>query len=313
MCEPFACGDAQSSVPRCPQKPFGGLCAACDVVDLVHNGCSPRPCRRLSADTDSVEPLVQRRPRRLGESLIHQTASQASAGLPVYISIPSIDRQPSDSGMTRRELEQLVDLGEGLSLEFKRRVPRPQRIAKEIVALANTHGGRIALGVDDNGSILGTDHASEEKFLLRQAVQAHCRPAVEYQTERIEVEPHCDVLLVTIPESSTKPHAVVPSGEPAGPGTAYVRVEARSVEASPDTVQEMRAQTEGAGVTFEFGDTESLLMRYLDDYGRISVDQLAQLADISPERASQTLLRLTKADLLHLHTDQDGDFFTLNY
>mgnify|MGYP000028727049 CR=1 FL=1 len=74
-----------------------------------------------------------------------------------------------------------------------------------------------------------------------------------------------------------------------------------------------RQQESQAGVTFEFGETESLLMRYLDDYGRITVSQLAQLADISPERASQTLLRLTEADLLHLHPDENGDYFTLNY
>ena len=215
--------------------------------------------------------------------------------------------------MTRRELEQLVDLGEGINVEFKRRVPQPERIAKEMVALTNTHGGRIVLGVDDDGTILGIDHASEEEFLLRQAVEAHCRPAVEYQTERIVIEPRCDVLVVTIPESTTKPHRVVANGEADEEGTAYVRVEAKSIVASPETEKELRTQKDRSGVTFEFGDTESLLMRYLDDYGRISVSQLAQLADISPERASQTLLRLTKADLLHLHPDEDGDYFTLNY
>lgn len=215
--------------------------------------------------------------------------------------------------MTRRELEQLVDLGEGISVEFKRRVPQPERIAKEMVALTNTHGGRIVLGVDDDGTILGIDHASEEEFLLRQAVEAHCRPVVEYQTERVIMEPRCDVLVVTIPESSTKPHRVVADGEDDEEGTAYVRVEAMSIEASPETEQELRDQEDHSGVTFEFGDTESLLMRYLDDYGRISVSQLAQLADISPERASQTLLRLTKADLLHFHPDEDGDYFMLNY
>jgi len=216
--------------------------------------------------------------------------------------------------MTARELEQLVNLGEGLSVEFKRRVPQPERIAKEIVALTNTHGGRIVLGVDDDGTITGIDHASEEEFLLRQAVEAHCRPSVDYQTERIVVEPRCDVLVVTIPESSTKPHVVVRDpDEDREEGAAYVRVEAKSVEASPETVQELREQKDRSGVTFEFGETESLLMRYLDDYGRISVSQLAQLADIPPERASQTLLRLTKADLLHLHPDEDGDYFTLNY
>ncbi len=216
--------------------------------------------------------------------------------------------------MTRRELEQLVDLGEGISVEFKRRAPRPARIAKEAVALANTNGGRIVLGVNDDGTIMGVEHTSEQEFLLRQAVNAHSRPVVEYQTQRIVVEPRCDVLVVTIPESSTKPHVVVPDEEARDDeGQTYVRVEASSVEASPETIQELRNQEDHAGVTFEFGETESLLMRYLDDYGRISVSQLAQLADIPPERASQTLLRLTEADLLHLHPDEDGDYFTLNY
>ena len=111
--------------------------------------------------------------------------------------------------MTLRELEQLVGLGEGLSLEFKRQVPRPKRIAKEVVALANTHGGRIVLGVDDDGTITGVNDASEEKFLLRQATQSHCDPAVEYRTERVGVGDRRDVLVVVVPESASKPHFVI--------------------------------------------------------------------------------------------------------
>lgn len=216
--------------------------------------------------------------------------------------------------MTRRELEQLVGLGEGISLEFKRRVPRPERIAKEIVALANTNGGRIVLGVGDDGTITGVGDASEEEFLLRQATDAHCTPPVEYRTERIVVGDRNDVVVVTVPESPEKPHVVVadPPSEN-GEEPVYVRVEERSVEASDETVERLETQEANEGVTFEFGETESLLMRYLDDYGRITVPQLAQLADISPERASQTLLRLTRADLLHLHTSEEGDYFTLNY
>jgi predicted HTH transcriptional regulator len=216
--------------------------------------------------------------------------------------------------MTLRELEQLVGLGEGLSLEFKRQVPRPERIAKEVVALANTHGGRIVLGVDDDGTITGVNDASEEKFLLHQATQAHCSPAVEYSTKRVVVGDRRDVLVVVVPESQTKPHFVVPEPSSSnGGGPAYVRVEERSVEASDETVQQLREQVPSGSVTFEFGETESLLMRYLDDYGRITVPQLAQLADIPPERASQTLLRLTRADLLRLHADEEGDYFTLGY
>jgi predicted HTH transcriptional regulator len=214
--------------------------------------------------------------------------------------------------MTLRELEQLVELGEGISLEFKRRVPQPERIAKEIVALANTNGGRIVLGVSDDGTIEGFEHIAEQQFLLRRATEAHCTPPVEYDTERVVVGDQRDVMVVTIPESRNKPH-VLSSETSNGEGPVYVRVEDRSVEATDETVEHLRQQQPDGSVTFEFGDTESLLMRYLDDYGRITVPQLAQLADISPERASQTLLRLTRADLLHLHPDEDGDYFTLNY
>ncbi|PSQ76916.1 MAG: ATP-binding protein [Bacteroidetes bacterium QH_7_62_13] len=214
--------------------------------------------------------------------------------------------------MTPRELEQLVDLGEGISLEFKRRVPRPERIAKEILAFANTNGGRILLGVSDDGTIEGFQNVSEQTFLLRQATESHCSPPVEYNTERIVVGERQDVIVVTVPESGEKPHSLV-SEAVNGEGRVYVRVEERSVEASDETVQRLRNQRPGERVTFEFGETESLLMRYLDDYGRITVPQLAQLADISPENASQTLLRLARADLLHLHESEDGDYFTLNY
>jgi len=213
--------------------------------------------------------------------------------------------------MTLRELEQLVSLGEGISLEFKRRVPRPERIAKEIVALANTNGGRIVLGVGDDGSIEGFENVSEQQFLLRQATNAHCDPPVEYETERVVVADRRDVIVVNVPESARKPHLLVADEDKQSP--VYVRVEDRSVEASEETATRLRNQDTDEGVTFEFGETESLLMRYLDDYGRITVPQLAQLADISPERASQTLLRLTRADLLHLHSAEDGDYFTLNY
>jgi len=215
--------------------------------------------------------------------------------------------------MTLRELEQLVALGEGISLEFKRRVPQPERIAKEIVALANTNGGRIVLGVGDDGSIEGFEHIAEQRFLLRQATETHCTPPVEYETERVVVGDRRDVIVVTVPESQNKPHVLVSDSSTNGTGPVYVRVEDRSVEATDETVERLREQRPDGSVTFEFGDTESLLMRYLDDYGRITVPELAQLADISPEHASQTLLRLTRADLLHLHNSEDGDYFTLNY
>lgn len=215
--------------------------------------------------------------------------------------------------MTLQELKQLVTLGEGISLEFKRRVPREERIAKEVIALANTQGGRILIGVNDDGTITGVDDVSEQEFLLQRAVNRRTSPTVEVRTERIVVAPRRDVILVNIPESRAKPHHLIDVHGVPGDGTAYVRVKDMSVEASGESVEMMESAHATNGVTFEFGDAESLLMRYLDDYGRITVAEFAKLADISPQKASSTLVQMSKANLLRLHADRQEDYFTLAY
>lgn len=211
--------------------------------------------------------------------------------------------------MTLQELSQLASLGEGLRLEFKRRVPRPERFAKEIIALANTRGGRVLVGVDDDGTLAGVRDAEEEEYALRQALQGRCDPPVEIVTERVPVSRRRNVILVTVPESKQKPHFLV-DGHGTRPA-AYVRVKDMSIEASREAVRLMREEQRERDVLFEFGENEQMLLRYLDGYGRITVRQFARLAGIPRRRASQTLVLLTRANVLRLHPDLGGDYFTL--
>lgn len=213
--------------------------------------------------------------------------------------------------MNLQELTQLVALGEGPYLEFKRRVPRAERIAKEVIAFANTRGGRLLLGVGDDGTVMGVRDAEEEEFALRQALVAHCDPPVDFNTERVPITGRRDVILVQVPESPEKPHFLVNGA--GSPPSAYVRVEDKSVEASPEAVHLMATQESPSGVLFEFGETEQMLMRYLETYGRITVEQFSTLADISRGRASQILVLLTRANVLHLHADPRLDYFTIAY
>ncbi len=211
--------------------------------------------------------------------------------------------------MTLQELSRLVAFGEGLHLEFKRRVPGGGRIAREAIALANTQGGRILLGVGDDGRIRGVRDAIEEEFVLRRALERHCRPHVEYDTERIPVEGRRDVILVSVPESRRKPHRLAMGGDAEGP--VFVRAGEMSVEAGAESVHLMEEEGRSRGATFEFGDDELLLMRYLEDYARVTVGQFARLAGISQQKASETLTSLARAGLLHLHADRGQDYFVL--
>lgn len=216
--------------------------------------------------------------------------------------------------MTLDDLKRLVDLGEGPFVEFKRRVPQGERIAREVIALANARGGKLLLGVDDDGSIVGVRDAEEERFALRTALEAHCDPMIEVDLALVAITMRREVLVVDVPESPEKPHFLVGTNNGStNARVAYVRVGEQSVEASREAIRLMRFERAPHDVRFEFGEKERVLMRYLDRHETITVAEFARIAGIPLRRASQTLVLLAKAELLRLHPSDGADFFTLAY
>ena len=108
------------------------------------------------------------------------------------------------SDMSAWDLKNLIQTGESTHLEFKRTIPTAKKIAREIAAFANTSGGTILIGVDDNGTVPGIREYFEEEFLLFQAAHDHCVPEVPIEIELVHFGP-VDVMVVRVPESSNKP------------------------------------------------------------------------------------------------------------
>lgn len=215
--------------------------------------------------------------------------------------------------MDQRDLNRFVSFGEGFYIEFKRRTPQPERLAKEVIAFANARGGKVFVGVDDDGTVRGVKDVEEERFALRQALDAHCDPPVEVHIEAVPVTRRREVLVVDVPESPEKPHYLVGVNGDARARTAYVRVADQSIEASREAVRLMKHERNPKDVRFEFGDKERTLMRYLDRHEQITVETFARLVDIPRRRASQTLVLLAKANLLKFYPDERADYFTLAY
>jgi predicted HTH transcriptional regulator len=212
--------------------------------------------------------------------------------------------------MTIKELQRLVATGEGLQIEFKRRVPEPERITKELIALANTQGGKLLIGVDDDGSIKGLRDADEETFALETALTQHCDPPIPYQIEIVPVQHRRDVVVVHVPNSAAKPHFLIQT-QPEPSRTAYVRVADKSIEASREMVRLMRNEHIEKDIQFEFGDKERRLLEYLDRYEKITLDQFMRLVNVPRKSAAQTLFLLVKADMLAIHPNEQADFYTL--
>jgi len=205
------------------------------------------------------------------------------------------------------ELKDIIFEGESTTTEFKRKFTTPEKIAKEISALANTKGGYLIFGVDDDGSIYGVDNEKGEVDFIEQACGFYLEPLVETDIEIVEVN-YKDVVVVTIPESRTKPHKVVNTDE----NNAYVRVGEQSVIASREMVKVMEGMNpDSKALKLSIGNKEKRLLDYLNKHTKVTVMDFAKLCNISKRRASQLIVRLVRAGVLQIHQDSTSDYFTL--
>ena len=109
------------------------------------------------------------------------------------------------SQLENMPLLDIIGQGETIHSEFKRLVHSPVKIAKSIVAFANTEGGVILIGVDDDKRITGIHSEKEMLEVIHDAVKLHVRPEPYFETEVIEYKKRF-VLAVIVPESRDKPH-----------------------------------------------------------------------------------------------------------
>ncbi len=204
------------------------------------------------------------------------------------------------SELTRNDLKNLIQTGESSFLEFKHSVASPEKIAREIAAFANTKGGTILIGVEDSGEMLGVEGYHEEEFWLNQAAKDECVPEVPINIELMNLGER-DILIVKVPEAEKKP--VYVKGKKIR--QVYVRIEDESVVASDEYIEVLKKNYSDEGITFEYGDKEQQLFRFLNEYGDITVKRFSLLISVTTYRAAKILVNLVSAGILDLF-EKDG-------
>ena len=215
--------------------------------------------------------------------------------------------------MTRRFLLELIEEGENIQCEFKRHFTTPEKIAKEMIAFANTKGGYIIFGVDDDREVVGVDSEKSESEMIKDAAENYCEPPLKYSIDFIEAYGK-EVVVVSIPESDNKPHRIqdYQNELDINNSIVLVRVNDKSMQASKEMVRILRANSADLALKkYTIGQVEKMVFEYLGKYERISVKELSNLVNISERRASRTLVKMVRANLLLIHTKDNGEeFFT---
>lgn len=221
--------------------------------------------------------------------------------------------------LTWSELESmpLLDIigkGETRHTEFKRLVHSPVKIAKSIVAFANTEGGIILIGVDDDKRITGIHSEKEMLEMVHDAIKLHIEPDLQIETEVIEYKKRL-VLMVIVPESDDKPHYHVSTSRDVDTlkyvenRKVYLREDSHNKVASPDRVFLMKSA--GDPLNISFGATEKMLLGYLEKNSSITAQEFSSLAGISMQKAMLTLIALVRSGAIILCTEGQKSYYCL--
>ena len=223
--------------------------------------------------------------------------------------------------MNFHDVNLLIEEGEGFTIEFKRRISSAEKIARTLLSFANTKGGTILFGVDDDGSVVGVESEKSEIELIEIAGREFCDPPVALRVEVVPFDGR-DVIVCFVEESRAKPHYFLGENnkndgrfEQGGENThVYIRVNDKTMMASREVVKILETENPDApALKISIGEHERRLFKHLEAHERITVREFGRLVNISDRRASRTLIRLVRAGVIRIHTHEREEFYTLAY
>jgi predicted HTH transcriptional regulator len=202
-------------------------------------------------------------------------------------------------------IKSLILQGEGVTLDFKKTITNTEKIAKSLVAFANNKGGKLLIGVADDGTIKGVKSEEEEKYMILTAAHQCCKPAIEPTFEEIYVDDKL-VLVVNIPESDTKPHYALDDQKK---WWAYIRIDDKSVLASRIILEVLKHDHKNDGVLISYSDNEKKLLEYLEANGKVTLKEFSKLLRCSYRKAQKILVNLILTNVIKSFTTEKEEYF----
>lgn len=193
----------------------------------------------------------------------------------------------------RRYIASLVAEGEHSRQDFKLTIDNAHKIAHSVSAFANAGGGRLLIGVKDNGAIAGVRN-EEDVYVVEQAARLYCRPSVDVEFTAYSVGVNTVVIKASIPMAQYKP---IRCQEADGRWRAYYRVADENIVAHPLMV---KAWEETRPVRFSLDSTVEHLMAFVDSHPEgVHSQEIALALGMSQRRADNLVVNLVRSGLLN--------------
>jgi predicted HTH transcriptional regulator len=192
-------------------------------------------------------------------------------------------------------LLKLIEEGDHEQLDFKHSIDNMRKIAKTLVAFANTQGGRLLIGVKDNGKIKGCN-LEEEKHMIEFSAETYCDPAVEY--EFIEhTEEGKFVLEVLLPKSEGKIHQAIDEN---GKKKAFTRIKDEVILMPPQMFLSQKTKIKKSDNLFKYTEIENKIIKEIGYGDGVTIDEIASAIKIPRYELNKTLAKLINFNVVEM-------------
>ncbi len=203
-------------------------------------------------------------------------------------------------------IHKLIAQGEHQQLDFKFEIADSRKIARTFSAFANTDGGKLLIGVKDDGTIAGI-RTSEETFMAEKAVMNFCKPTIAFRSHDWTIEGK-RVLEITIKPGDEKPYFAQDIN---GKWLAYIRVNDQNVLANRVIVNAWIRKGKPQGTYINYGQNEKLLLKYLEENKFITVSEFKGISGVSTHKAETILTNFLALDIIEAIVTEKEVLFRL--
>ena len=187
----------------------------------------------------------------------------------------------------KRYLLSLIREGEHQQQDFKYRVADACKLAKSVSAFANTDGGRLLIGVRDDGNLSGV-RSEEEIYMMHQAAYKYCKPEASIKFDTYHAEGRT-IVVATVPPSSKRP---VCAQDEEGRMRAYIRINDENIVASPVHLALWRESQKPQGAMITYNDEIRRLLEVM--HGQQTLNQIVRQSKLPRHKIITLMARLIR-------------------
>ena len=187
----------------------------------------------------------------------------------------------------KHPIEALIEQGEHQQQDFKFEVSDSKKIARSLSAFANTDGGRLLIGVKDNGVIAGV-RSEEEYYMIEAASKMYTKPEVPFSAKRWDVNGKT-VLEIYIAPCEERPHKAPDKDDKF---KAYIRVADENMLANEVITQAWAKEKSKDGNLLEISKPVETLFAWLENHPYISIRQFCRISHINYHTARDIMSSL---------------------